>query len=588
MLKKLSEIKNKKPLVLLAFVAAFALARLLLYPYYENNDDCNFADYIAGGCYNMIFMNYFLVRAIGFIQDLIYPHNAYVLIHLFFVLLATFALIDIFRKKYASSKKTAFFALGLIFSVYIISQLYIISFTRLSVYLCLVGYLYLIYYSKEKHWVKGYAVGLLLVIMGAMYRFDGFKAVTAIAAVYYVSLAATDYFESRRSFDNLFKAAKSILSLNLILAVIASTVLCFGLNYASKAINTSTPELEYYCEYTSVRSAVWDYDIPSYDEAKADYDAIGIDANDLRMLFLGFMDDEGAFTLENLKAINAIKEKYNAENRTIKTVLSDMATSAIDDFSEFNKKAVLAIAFFAALLAFVLVNKNGRMLIPAALLLTVFALNMYLSYYGRTPLRAVYPIWMTSTVYLLFSFDKEYVRNNIQKLKPNKSLKLLGVTAVLISYLVIPAVTFFIEDPLPVIDNKYTVELNEYVCDESNSDKKFELNLSADLFDGNMDLPNSYYVKAINSDLNYKLFSCVYYRLPFDDENCRKILGTDNMYTNLVNENVLFPDLDMPKHAHYAPPMKAYLEKWYFPGRTVSYSTVAELEYFTVYDFYLE
>ena len=43
------------------------------------------------------------------------------------------------------------------------------------------------------------------------------------------------------------------------------------------------------------------YSIPTYEEAKVEYNKIGISENDLNMLKNQYLDKNGAFSIENMK-----------------------------------------------------------------------------------------------------------------------------------------------------------------------------------------------------------------------------------------------------------------------------------------------
>lgn len=64
------------------------------------------------------------------------------------------------------------------------------------------------------------------------------------------------------------------------------------------------------------------YSIPTYEEAKVEYNKIGISENDLNMLKNQYLDKNGAFLIENMKKMVQIQNKYNASNGIVQTFVS--------------------------------------------------------------------------------------------------------------------------------------------------------------------------------------------------------------------------------------------------------------------------
>ena len=580
--------KQNLALTVILYFVLLAVIRLIIEPYYELSDDLIFAEYIADGCYNIVFTNYFLVRIIAFVQDIIYPNNAYVLIYISLALFGMFAFVRLLIKKFSIIQASIIFSY--IFCFAISSQLLIVSFTRLPALLCSVGILYLIYYYYQERWKSGYTCGFIMVLVGSMYRFKAFEAVAGVAAAYIASLIVISFIKNKKgkriTFDEFLKSLIKPAKLAIVI-MLAASILFFRV--ASVNINTSTKELKYYNEYNFLRSALLDYDIPAYEDAPEEYDKIGIDSNDLKMLKTPHLDDEGAFTVEKLRKIKAIKDSAYNEQANLPQYLKNMMSTLIDDFRYKDGKAVLFISFLIILILYVLVIKKQKLLIPLAVSIAVFILMLYLHTKFRTPYRAAYPVWVPAMIFMLFSLDSKDCRKWFKKaLKTDREKQLLMLPLLLIFMLGGLYLNMSTNEVFGINDNSDMgrQELSDYVRD--NKDKFFELTGAASLFDENGDLKNIYYIKKADKNANYKTFSTTYYRLPYEDNLRKSIVKSDNMYTNLVNDGVYYVAFNNPEKYATGDNVKQYLEKYYYKDKTVGYRVVKELMEYTIYDFYIE
>lgn len=137
---------------------------------------------------------------------------------------------------------------------------------------------------KDKS-IIGIIVGIVLSVFGSMYRFNVFITVFFIFGLYYI---VYNLVISKSKFS---LKMKKIFNLKFIVAFILLITCAFSCKTISSFVY-NFPEMQYYSEYTSARSKVYDYYIPTYSEAKSDYDKIGVSENDLVMLQKLYMDDE--------------------------------------------------------------------------------------------------------------------------------------------------------------------------------------------------------------------------------------------------------------------------------------------------------
>lgn len=542
---------------------------------YEIADNQTFSLFIAEGDYQIIFTNYFLCAFCGIIQNIIYPINAFVVVHLFFCLCAFIAITRVFVDKFNPLIATLFTLF--INGFFAINHYSTISFTRAPALLCVAGFLCMIHFVYKQRWKAGVIVGGLFVLIGSTYRFKIFEVALVFAVVFVFAKSLSDYFAKEKNGRKFIDMLKIIFEPKRLVACIVVVVVCFGSNYLSVAINTSTEELSYYKEYTLTRSLIWDYEIPDYEQCKAEYDKINIDENDIEMLRAGYMDDQGAFTLENLKQIHSIQQNYNKETKSPVEIIKQMVVSELGNIKAMGDKGIASLGFILVLLAFVVILKKRNYFIPGLFIVVIFAFYSYLWIFSKCPFRAVYPLWISAVVYLLYSFSYSEMKPKIQKFYEPKRKIILAVVTVVVVLCSIGGVylSSVSNDTIDLGDSNSKTELLNYF--DENSQEQFELSRNTNIFIDN----SVFFVTKRDKDCNFISFDCTYYRHP---NYTKKVdaFGTDNLYSNLLNNNVYFVDNNKNSHKTI---MWEYIEKYYSDENEVECSAVDTVGDNTIYEF---
>lgn len=541
---------------------------------YELPDDLVYSQLLADEAYDFHFMNYILCVLFGTVQKVIFPFTAYVFVSLFFSFCAFVAISKVFLDRFNLAVATGIILV--LNGFFAVNHYETIAFTKMAGLLSVAGFLCLIHYSQKNKWKTGIIVGGILILLGSMYRFEIFEVSVAVAFFFVLGKSFADYFTVEKGERKAGDFFKILFEKKRLISVIVIVALCFSAQFVSTKITTSTEELSYFTEYTKARSAVYDYEIPPYDECKEEYDKIGIDENDMKMLKNGYMDDEGALTLENLKAMKTIQDNYEQDGSSYIDTLKLMLVSEAGNIRAVWKNGTVdirnhgihagnkGISYFILLIIFglfVLMMRKRNYFIPIALLFVAFAFYFYLWLSLKVPYRAVYTILLGLSVYMLYSFAGEQIRPIYQKLyaKYRKTglcvflvlSVLLSCAGTYLSHIYLQYVVYFAPSESMEI-------LSEYI--ENNSDKKYELSRSYGICTYS---DNIYTVNKTPTDKNYLRYPCTYYGYPAIKEESRNF-GTDNMYSNLLNDNVYFVDDSKKSQVDM---MEEYLNKYYADGK---------------------
>ena len=548
---------------------------------YSLGDEREQVQMITDGFYHMSFSNYFLFSAIGFVQRVIYPLNAYVIVHLVLSLIAFIAITRVFLDRCNILFATC--ATLFISGFFAINHYVTVSFSHLPSLLTITGFLCVIHYAKREKWIFGTVFGMLLAIVGSTYRFQMFEMSCAVAAFYILGKSLSEYFcvdkDNRKIvsfFRILFEKKRFIICLTIL-------IISFTLNYASDIINTSTPELNYYKQYTLARSAIWDYPIPDYEVCKEEYDSIGIDENDIAMFRAQYMDDEGAFPLEKLYQIKEIKTAYDRIERPILQVLKEMIVSEVGNVKAQGDKGIASVAGGLIVILFIILMKKRNYFIPACLIIITALDYSYLWMIGRPVFRGVYMTWLGMVVFLLYSISYSEARDYVQRLYENRKVALKTIVVFACVIFSIFGIYFshrgnFTDGNIKTAQKD--INLLNYMNTQKN--KKYEISRGAG-FNYNPD-NNFYYVTKRNTEQNYLLNKGTYYKHPYYID-VFKDFGTENYYSNLLNDGIYFVDSIDGKDTEM---MQKYLQKYYSNNKTVSVSKVDSVNSFNIYKFKLK
>ena len=553
-------------------------------PLYEMADDYSYSNYIANGYANIIFSNYFLFKLISLIQSIIFPINAYTIFNVFLSLLCFTSFSIVFFDKYN-------YIMSICISVilngfFAINHYSTVSFTRLPALLSVAGFLlvYNFFYKSKSLTI----FGSILVLLGSMYRFRIFLVALAMFLIFVFAYELSNcliYNDNNREIRSDF--LKHIFEPKRLIAGTLIILFCFSAYFLSDHFNTATDELKYYKQYTTARSQVWDYKPADYFNNKDEYSKINIDENDLKMLELGYLDDEGAFSLNNLKSIRKITDDSNSKSISLKDVfiiIKDNLYLEIFNIRGLGDRGIVYFFFLCIFLVYLLLLKNKRMIVPFFLLLFIIPIYVYLWLTGKAPFRAIYVMWLFAVTFMFYSFDFECMRDKsvsfARKVFKNRKSKMLSLVLCVLfaagcSYITnIGNITYN-----PYEHNSSVDKCVEYIS--NHSDVKFEFSRDAGIDIHSVENDLDIYHVARSKNGNSIGFSCTYYRLPFNNIQMEQF-GTENLYSNLLNDNVVFITCNTDTINCF----EKYLEKYYSKGKDVSYRIVKKIDSFMFIDFY--
>ena len=547
---------------------------------YSLPDEHEIASLITDGYYNIAYTNFFLCGFIGLVQNIIYPLNAFVTIHLLLSIISFIAITRVFLDKFSVLCSTCFILF--ISGFFAINHYVTVSFSHLPSLLTITGFLCIIHYSKREKWIWGTIFGTVLAIIGATYRFMMFEMSCAVAAFFILGKSVSEYYAIEKTKRKILFLLKILFEKKRFIFCIIVLVVSFALNIVSNYINTSTPELEYYKQYTSARSAIWDYPIPDYEVCKSEYDAIDIDENDIAMLRAQYMDDEGAFPIEKLYEIRRIKAANDKVEKPVLQVLKDMVVSEAGNIKALGDKGIASVAGGIVVLFFIILMKKRNYFIPVCLIVITAIDYSYLWIIGRPVFRGIYMTWLGMVVFLLYSLSYDELRDYLKSLYVKR--KTVYKTVVAIICVAVSISGFYFSKIGNFTDgNSFTSLKDSALLDymESNKEKKYEIARGAEFnYNPNNDI---YHVNKRNPEQNYLKNVGTYYKLPYYIE-VFKDFGTDNYYSNLLNKDVYFVDSADSQDTEM---MKKYLQKYYSNGKIVTVNQVDTVSDFFIYKFEL-
>ncbi len=550
--------------------------------YYDMADTVVFSEYISDGYYNIFFSNYLLCCLCGFLDNIIAPVNAYVLVQLILSFFAFYMLTLIFIEKF--NKKVSLLIMLLIFSFFGVNHYSTSSFTLTPALLSCAGFLSLIHYINSPKNFWGEFAGFFLVCFSSLYRFEVFLLSLFVAGVFYISYSVSNIkLDMDKNTRKLYKLKKYfVLVFNKKFLIIFISLICVVLSMygISKFSNNCTPELSYYSEYTTLRSNVYDYSIPSYDEAIEDYKKINISENDLKMLEMQYMDDEGAFSKENLRNIYLVGQKYKNIS-LFDTVYSMIRVELADILLAVTDKGTMIWLIVIFLFMYLLKMKKKNLIIPISLILCLLIAYLYLWVMSRPVYRALYPAGLSVAVFLVYSIDNNIEEDTINnKFYNSKVLKKIFYLTTIVFCIFITPLSFKCnlhkEKELNTSENGY-YEMIDYM--KNNDDKKFIFSKGSMV--SNVDnYANPYLVLKPNKLTNTITFAGTYYRHPYCNQEL-KDFGTDNLFSYLINnESAYFVD---SKSVNYAKYFETYLNEHYSNGKTIELKIANKVGNYNIY-----
>lgn len=579
-MKKIEE----KPLRCLLFALGFnsvlfGLFSVIGKTVYEMADDFELSQFIANEHYEFIYIDYYFERFLGTIQRLIYPLNAYVIVSIILSVVAVSVIMLVFIER-AGIRKAVLITL-FVDSVFASSFFLVVSFSRYAAILTVSGILAVVHYSPKK-WLSGTFIGGLLCLIGSFYRFKIFESVFVMGAAFVLALSFNQYKLSKEPTKKFVGFLKIIFEPKRLIVAVLIVSSAFAINIASKHSFSSTDELKQYREYTSARSKIYDYQIPSYEKAKKEYVAIGIDSTELKLMEYSVLDKDGGFSLEQLNKIDSIRKNTPAQNNSIIKAIINAAKIEIGETIGLSAEGITLIGLVLVLTGYFVLQKKANIIPVLFILVSLVALFIYLFYYGRAPYRVKFGILLMSILAILYLVDYEKVSQRLQTKRIYKSI--------FMAVLIVTCISFSV---LNVMKNKGTSHpadasaVQAILEMEQDTSAKYEFfGIETMSMSTEADVKDVFHIQK--ADLKSNLFNqqAVYYLTPFYYELLENF-GTDNVYRNLLGENVFAVFRNTEERKDIETYMQRYLQKYYAEGKTVTMKKVKTYDAFSVYKYTL-
>lgn len=392
----IDENKDKFWFSILLNVIVLGILMIIFCPVYDKNDDTailGIASGLKGTSDNhLIFVNYILgclFRMLYGICQVIpwFAVGQYLLMFLAFVGI-TYVLIKLL-------KQSSYLWLVVVFLLTFSYEGYVqVNFTKTAGIVAAAGFTLLFWtLFQEKISLKMYIPGLLLALLGSMYRYNQFFCEAVLftgLGVYFLLFLRYIYDENRGK--RLLTCVGTFLLL---------LVMVLGARKVDRMMYSSE-EWSYYLQYNSARAELLDYGFPDYYENEEAYKELGIDETAFQLLKKWTHSDSEKITADTLQQIGELKEK--------KSVNMEL----VEGFLEKVPKGILKIPSFWCF-AFIAVcwifrGKHGALQFGTLIYeaLVGIAVYFYLFYRGRCLINRVdVGIWIAAAIVLLWMFNSE-------------------------------------------------------------------------------------------------------------------------------------------------------------------------------------
>lgn len=347
-------------------------------PYYETNDDIGMQTIIAGvhgeSSAHIVYQNIIFGKVVRIFSELCPQINWYMLFMYGMIFSAFWAIVFVILKSIDGNQ-------GILASVFLLTvlggQYYVVfQWTRTAAILAIGGSILLLW-SVERAETKrqkiiGMIVGSILVILGSMIRFDMLFMCLALIA----GIAFLDIYRLFRT--NEKKAAGRCLKQYFLLVGILGVVVV-GLKVFDHQVYAGNPEWSDYLRYNQLRSELWDFGFPDYEDNQALYEELGISKKDLEY-FQTWNMDKSEVTIEMMQKL--------ADAKVGKTINAEF----LGEFFKSYPWSLFKLQIFPWVLVLVVLNvywkrENKMLLLYQMIMLMV--LELYLFCIGRSGLPRV-------------------------------------------------------------------------------------------------------------------------------------------------------------------------------------------------------
>lgn len=394
-----NRIQRHVPAVLISVVINFAILALVLCTsdlMYETNDDYGIAEMICNSYPYVGFVNYYLCRAIIAVQNILPDINAFVLLQMVASFISFSCITTVFISRNKSRLTNILLSISVI-CIFAYDHYGSIQFTKTSALLMTSGLILLAdnYIHERKIFI--YITAYALFYLGVAFRQKGMFPAMAYAGVFLL------VWLLQNGRERLLKksAIKEIVTAVMLIVI---SLMPYGLDMKSDAINASTPELKYAREYQAQRVKVTDYPLmENYDDKAEEYKAANLSENDVRIVDRFILDYDGAGSLENLKKINEINYPYMMSKRSVVRSVKKFGGELIYSLTERDFTGIHVIILIALAFFFIFVKKPKAWIYVAAIGFLTVAIYIMLYYMQRPQYRAFYVADVGAAAWILYA-----------------------------------------------------------------------------------------------------------------------------------------------------------------------------------------
>lgn len=352
----------------LLFVIIYAC---LCHPTYEVSDDNAMALFVEGAygsrTAHLIFENIIWGKFLTLLSMLA-PGIKWYTVSLYAGMFCAYTGISYFMMKVGG--KMAGFAGSVFLLVFLGMESYVtFQWTRAAAVITIGGMLVLFYaveYAEGK-WEKRIALffGVTLCIVGSMIRFL-FFAVCVVLVGGAILMKMGEIIKMRE--DGWKKRIRIYLCVYGAVGIAS-----FALYGIDRACYLTDETWNYYSEYNSLRSELWDYGFPDYTQNQELYESLGISQSDIVMYRRWNMDEE-LLPIETLRALVDAKEKRSFSWQVVHEFVKVF-------FLSFLCKPLFGMLLIVFIIFIALNRKN--LLLVSYILLGIIAFELYFYWTGR-------------------------------------------------------------------------------------------------------------------------------------------------------------------------------------------------------------
>lgn len=387
---------------------------------YETNDDHTISKMIVGEYANLGFVNYYLCRILILIQSQFESLNIFIVSQIIASYLSFTAVLKIILDK-SNSLILNLISVGAM-AMLMLDHYAMIQFTKTSALAITAGFIVIIDCALSKSRWYQYVEGVLLVILGAAYRWNtllpSFGFACGFVCIGFVVILGTTIIDKKK-LRELMPEMKQILA--GFLAILLAITVSYAMEKSSNMINRSTEELQAARTYSSLRARLTDFPVDTlYDDYKRECDAIGVDNNDIKLINKWVFDYDGAASFDNLEVLSKLGKQMAGTTMTPVKAIKKFVRGTMNDFKAMNFTAY-HILLLTVIALFMLISMKPKYWIYIVGF-GGFCACLYISlYYMQRPLyRTLYIADIGTALWLLYTAAQ-------YKAKPGKAGVAVGM-----------------------------------------------------------------------------------------------------------------------------------------------------------------